>query len=184
MLDACAAILDESGYDGLSTTKVAHRADVAIGSVYQFFPDKKAVVQELALRNLELFGERVARALAEGEFERWYDAVVSVLDIFVDMHRSVPGFRVLRFGDIADLNLLDGSEENNAVVADRLRAMLIEAFDMPDTPALGRALAVAVEAGDAVIKLSFRDCPEGDPELLTEAERLIGGYLELQFGPR
>ena len=53
MLDACADILDESGYDGLSTTKVAQRADVAIGSVYQFFPDKKAVAQELALRNLE-----------------------------------------------------------------------------------------------------------------------------------
>jgi AcrR family transcriptional regulator len=178
MLDACAEILDESGYDGLSTTKVAKRADVAIGSVYQFFPDKKAVAQELALRNLELFGDRVAEALAGSGFGRWYDAVGTVIDIFVDMHRTVPGFRVLRFGDIADVHLLDVSEENNAVVADRLRLLLVEAFGVADTPGLARALAVAVEAADAVLKLAFRDVRDGDPALLAEVEVLIRGYLE------
>jgi len=181
MLDACADILDESGYDGLSTTKVAQRADVAIGSVYQFFPDKRAITQELALRNLEMFGERVARGLAEGDFPHWYDAVGTVIDIFVDMHRTVPGFRVLRFGDIADIRLLDGGEENNAVVADRLRILLVEAFQVPDTDDLTRALVVAVEAADAVIKLAFREERDGDPDLLAEADRLITGYLAHHF---
>ncbi|MGH3381997.1 MAG: TetR/AcrR family transcriptional regulator [Actinoallomurus sp.] len=181
MLDACAEILDESGYDGLSTTKVAQLADVAIGSVYQFFPDKRAIAQELALRNLEMFGERVARGLAEGDFPHWYDAVGTVIDIFVDMHRTVPGFSVLRFGDIADVRLLDASEENNAVVADRLGGLLVEAFSVPDTPDLARALTVAVEAADAVLKLAFRDVREGDPALLAEAERLITGYLAHHF---
>jgi AcrR family transcriptional regulator len=181
MLDACAEILDETGYDGLSTTKVAQRADVAIGSVYQFFPDKRAIAQELALRNLEMFGERVARGLAEGDFPHWYDAVGTVIDIFVDMHRTVPGFRVLRFGDIADVRLLDASEENNAVVADRLGALLVDAFAVPGTEEFSRALVVAVEAADAVLKLAFRDVRDGDPALLTEAERLITGYLAHHF---
>ncbi len=181
MLDACAEILDESGYDGLSTTKVAQRADVAIGSVYQFFPDKRAIAQQLALRNLEMFGDRVAHALAEGDFAHWYDAVGTVIDIFVDMHRTVAGFRVLRFGDIADVRLLDAGEENNAVVAERLRSLLVEAFSVPDTAGLARALSVAVEAADAVLKLAFRDVRDGDPELLAEAERLITGYLARHF---
>ncbi|TQL97335.1 TetR family transcriptional regulator [Actinoallomurus bryophytorum] len=181
MLDACAEILDENGYDGLSTTKVAQRADVAIGSVYQFFPDKRAIAQELALRNLEMFGERVAHGLAEGDFAHWYDAVGTVIDTFVDMHRTVPGFRVLRFGDIADVRLLDAGEENNAVVADRLRALLVDAFAVPDTGELARALAVAVEAADAVLKLAFRDVRDGDPALLAEVERLITGYLAHHF---
>jgi AcrR family transcriptional regulator len=181
MLDACADILDETGYDGLSTTKVAQRADVAIGSVYQFFPDKRAIAQELALRNLEMFGERVARGLAEGDFPHWYDAVGTVIDIFVDMHRTVPGFRVLRFGDIADVRLLDAGEENNAVVADRLRLLLVEAFEVPDTEEFALALAVAVEAADAVLKLAFREERDGEPALLVEAERLITGYLAHHF---
>lgn len=181
MLDACADILEENGYDGLSTTKVAQRADVAIGSVYQFFPDKRAIAQQLALRNLEMFGERVARALAEGDFPHWYDAVGTVIEIFVDMHRTVPGFRVLRFGDIADVRLLADGEENNAVVADRLRALLVEAFAVPDTEEFSRALAVAVEAADAVLKLAFRIERDGDPALLAEAEQLITGYLARHF---
>jgi AcrR family transcriptional regulator len=181
MLDACAEILDENGYDGLSTTKVAQRADVAIGSVYQFFPDKRAIAQELALRNLEMFGERVAHGLAAGDFAHWYDAVGTVIDTFVDMHRTVPGFRVLRFGDIADVRLLDAGEENNAVVADRLRALLVEAFAVPDTEELTRALAVAVEAADAVLKLAFREVRDGDPALLAEVKRLITGYLAHHF---
>lgn len=181
MLDACAEILDESGYDGLSTTKVAQRADVAIGSVYQFFPDKRAIAQQLALRNLEMFGERVAKGLADGDFAHWYDAVGTVIEIFVDMHRTVPSFRVLRFGGIADVRLLDAGAENNAVVAEHLKALLVEACAVPDTEDLARAMGVAVEAADAVLKLAFRELRDGDPALLTEAERLITGYLAHHF---
>ncbi|TDC47164.1 TetR/AcrR family transcriptional regulator [Actinomadura sp. KC345] len=177
MLDACAGILDEDGYDGLTTTRIAQRADVAIGSVYQFFPDKRAVAQSLALRNLEEFGERISARLAEDDFADWSDTVGAIIEIFVDMHRTVPGFRVLRFGDVADVNLLDSDADNNAVVADRLRRMIVETFDLRDTPGLATALAISVEAGDAVLKMAFRSDPDGDPAILAEAERLIHGYL-------
>ncbi|MBB4778707.1 MULTISPECIES: TetR/AcrR family transcriptional regulator [Actinomadura] len=177
MLDACADILDEDGYDGLTTTRIAQRADVAIGSVYQFFPDKRAVAQALALRNLEVFGERVSARLAEGDFAEWSDTVGAIIEIFVEMHRTVPGFRILRFGDVADVNLLDSDADNNAVVAETLRQMIVETFDLRDTPGLATALAISVEAGDAVLKMAFRSDPAGDPVIVAEAERLIHSYL-------
>ncbi|POM25982.1 HTH-type transcriptional repressor KstR [Actinomadura rubteroloni] len=177
MLDACAGILDEDGYDGLTTTKIAQRADVAIGSVYQFFPDKRAVAQALALRNFEQFGDRVAERLAAGAFADWSDSVGAIIEVFVDMHRTVPGFRVLRFGDVADTNLLDAAADNNSVVAEGLRDLVVRTFALADTPALARALAVAVEAGDAILKMAFRRNPDGDPAIIAEAERLIHGYL-------
>lgn len=177
MLDACAEILDESGYDGLSTTRIAQRAEVAIGSVYQFFPDKQAVAQALALRNLDLFVERVTRRMADGEFPHWSDTVGAVIEIFVDMHRTVPGFRVLRFGDVADLHLLDVSADNNTVVANRLRGLVVDVFGVPDSAELARVLTISVEAADAVLKLAFRRDPAGDPEIVAEAERLIHAYL-------
>ncbi|GAA4239498.1 TetR family transcriptional regulator [Actinomadura meridiana] len=177
MLDACADILDEDGYDGLTTTRIAQRADVAIGSVYQFFPDKRAVAQALALRNLEEFGDRVSTRLAEGGFGDWSEPVGAIIEIFVTMHRTVPGFRVLRFGDVADVHLLDSDADNNAVVAGRLRRMIFETFGVEDTPRLATALAIAVEAADAVLKMAFRSDPDGDPVIVAEAERLIHGYL-------
>ncbi|MCP2340315.1 TetR family transcriptional regulator [Actinomadura rupiterrae] len=177
MLDACAEILDEDGYDGLTTTRIAQRAEVAIGSVYQFFPDKRAVAQALALRNLEEFERRVSERLGQGGFDDWSDTVGAIIEIFVGMHRSVPGFRVLRFGDVADVRLLDEAAENNSVVAARLRELIVETFGVAETPGLATALAIAVEAADAVLKLAFRRDPAGDPAILAEAERLIHGYL-------
>jgi AcrR family transcriptional regulator len=184
MLDACARILDEHGYDALTTTRIAHRAGVAIGSVYQFFPDKRAVAQALALRNLDLFGERVSQRLAAGGFADWTDTVGAIIEIYMEMHRTVPGFRELRFGDVADVYLLDSVSENNSVVAGRLRRLIVEIFAVADTPELARALAIAVEAGDAVLKLAFRRDPNGDPQIVAEAERLIHGYLAQYIGSR
>ena len=67
MLDACAELVDEVGYEGLTTTLLAERAGVAIGSVYQFFPDKRAVVQALTLRNVEAYLARLAERIPAGE---------------------------------------------------------------------------------------------------------------------
>ncbi len=177
MLDACAEILDESGYEGLSTTRIAQRAGVAIGSVYQFFPDKRAVAQALALRNLEQFGERIGELLAAGSMDRWSKTVGRAIDIFVEMHRTVPGFRILRFGDVADLHLLDDSADNNAVVAQRLRELIVQSTGVADTPRLERAFSIAVEAADALIKMAFRREPDGDDQVIAEAKELIQNYL-------
>jgi hypothetical protein len=82
---------------------------------------------------------------------------------------------------VADLNLLDEAADNNAVVADRLRGLIVEAFGLPDSPDLARAVAIAVEAGDAVLKMAFRSDPNGDPAILVEAERLLHSYLALHI---
>src|SRR5262245_63634784 len=88
MLDACAELIDEIGYEALTTTLLAERAGVAIGSVYQFFPDKRAVVQALTLRNIEGYLERLSDRLREGEFAHWWDAVDASIDEYIAMHRS------------------------------------------------------------------------------------------------
>nr|WP_063910195.1 TetR family transcriptional regulator [Herbidospora yilanensis] len=181
MLDACAELLDEVGYDGLSTTRIAERADVAIGSVYQFFPDKRAISQALTRRNVELFVARVGRRFISEEYGGWWDAVDAIIDEYVEMHRSVPGFKSLRFGDAVDLNLLDAGTDNNTVIAGRLRGLLLKEFGMADSERLDTAILVAVEGGDAVLKLAFRRDPDGDPEIIAEAKTLVRSYLSRQL---
>ncbi|MCT9932105.1 TetR family transcriptional regulator [Planotetraspora sp. A-T 1434] len=181
MLDACAALLDEGGYEELSTTRVAERAGVAIGSVYQFFPDKRALSQAVTRRNVELFVARVGRRFITEDYEGWWDAVDAIIDEYVDMHRTVPGFRSLHFGDVVDLNLLDSVADNNTVIAGRLRALLLAEFGLADSEEMDRAILVAVEAGDAVLKLAFRHDPNGAPDIVAEAKHLVRGYLSRQL---
>ncbi|MDE3725157.1 MULTISPECIES: TetR/AcrR family transcriptional regulator [Nocardiopsis] len=177
MLDCCAEILDEVGYDNLSTTRIAERAGVAIGSVYQFFPDKKAITQALGLRFLDQFGARITERLAGTSFTHWTAAVDTIVDEYIDMHRNVPGFRSLHFGDIVDPRLLNGGTDNNRVISIRLRKIVVSVSGVPDSDELDRAIHVAVESADAVLKLAFRDDPEGDPDLINEAKRVVSSYL-------
>ncbi|WP_375736406.1 TetR/AcrR family transcriptional regulator [Polymorphospora lycopeni] len=177
MLDACAVLVDEVGYDGLTTTLLAERAGVAIGSVYQFFPDKRAIVQALTLRNMEAYLQRLSARFGQGDLENWWDGVDAGIDEYISMHRSLPGFRTLHFGDIVDVHLLDDERDNNAVIAEELARVLVEQFGVADEPRLRFALEIAVESADALIKLAFRRDPEGDDEVLGEAKALIREYL-------
>jgi AcrR family transcriptional regulator len=177
MLDACADIVDEVGYEGLTTTLLAERAEVAIGSVYQFFPDKRAIVQALTLRNMEAYLLRLAARFETGTFDHWWDGVDAGIDEYIDMHRTVPGFRTLHFGDVVDVHLLDEDRDNNAVIAEQLARLLMEQFQVEDSPRLRFTLEIAVEASDALIKLAFRRNPEGDEAVIVEAKALIREYL-------
>ena len=59
LLDAAAAIVDEIGFERFTTAMVAERAGASIGTVYRYFPDRIAVLQSLAARNLERVLDRV-----------------------------------------------------------------------------------------------------------------------------
>ncbi|HEX6500411.1 MAG TPA: TetR/AcrR family transcriptional regulator [Micromonosporaceae bacterium] len=180
MLDACAELVDEVGYEGLTTTLLAERAGVAIGSVYQFFPDKRAVVQALTVRSLEAYLDRLGARLAERDLAHWWDGVDTAIDEYIAMHRDTPGFRTLHFGDVVDVHLLDDEHDNNAVIATRLGEVLRTRFGLAANERLDFVLTVAVEAADALIKLAFRRDPEGDPAVLAEAKALVREYLHRQ----
>ncbi|MDT4990192.1 MAG: hypothetical protein QOH97_84 [Actinoplanes sp.] len=178
MLDACAELVDEVGYEGLTTTLLAERAEVAIGSVYQFFPDKRAIVQALAIRNMDAYLQFLSARFANETFTHWWNGVDAAIDAYITMHRSVPGFRTLHFGDVVDVHLLDSERDNNAVIAERLAELLVEQFQLMDRMRLRFALQIAVEAADALIKLAFRRDPVvGDEAVLIEAKALIREYL-------
>jgi AcrR family transcriptional regulator len=177
MLDACAELVDEVGYDGLTTTLLAERAGVAIGSVYQFFPDKRAIVQQLTLRNVDTYVERLTGRIADGDLANWWDAVDAAIDEYIDMHRAVPGFRTLHFGDVVDRHLLDDERDNDTVIAEQLVRVLVTGFGLADEPNLSFSLTIAVEIADSLIKLAFRLRPDGDEAVLVEAKDIIRDYL-------
>ncbi|NUR32070.1 MAG: TetR/AcrR family transcriptional regulator [Catenulispora sp.] len=182
MLDACAELIDEVGYEGLTTTLLAERAGVAIGSVYQFFPDKRAIVQALTLRNVEAYLARLAERIPAGELTDWWDGVDAGIEEYIELHRTVPGFRTLHFGDVVDVHLIDADRDNNEVIADHLAELLVRYHAVPDQPRLRFALVIAVEAADALIKLAFRRQPEGDEAVLREAKALVREYLHRHVG--
>ncbi|MFF8276424.1 TetR family transcriptional regulator [Streptomyces lateritius] len=177
ILDACAELLDESGYEQLSTRAVAVRAGVPIGSVYRFFGNKRAMAAALAHRNLDRYAERVGARLTAAPRPDAYRAIDSVLDEYIAMKRTVPGFALVDFGVPAPAAGEGVDDDPNHLVADRLCGLLATHLDRPADDVLRRKVLVGVEAADALLQLAFRTSPTGDPALVAETRALLYAYL-------
>ena len=64
IIEAAARILETAGPDGFNTNAVARRAGVSVGSLYQYFPSKQAIVAELSRRNALVALEGLAQVAA------------------------------------------------------------------------------------------------------------------------
>lgn len=97
ILQAAGAIFVEYGYDCVTTHMIAQRADVSAGSLYQFFPNKEAIVQAFAARAVEqlqhLYDDAIlvpeAMALPASDF------LNHVIDILITFNRTNPGYFAL-----------------------------------------------------------------------------------------
>lgn len=176
LLDACGELLEEVGYDGLTTRAVARRARSSIGSYYQFFGSKPSLVRAFGQRNLDRYLARVTARLEEAPPARWTDLLEVVLDEYVAMRRSVPGFGVVDFA-------LVGAGDASERVADHLMRLIAKHHGWKDGADLRRALRVSVETADALVRLAFRADDSGDPRLLSETKLVISGYLVRYLGP-
>lgn len=175
ILDACAEVLDEVGYDRLSTRAVAHRADVPIGSVYRFFGNKRAMADALAHRNLDRYAQGVADRMRHVEHGDWRGVLDASLDEYLTMKRTVPGFALVDFGVPASASS-SGAHPNHEV-AGRIAEQLATHLGRPLDAALRRAVLVGVEATDALLQLAFRTDTSGDPDLVAETRTLLHAYF-------
>ncbi|CAL2062378.1 TetR/AcrR family transcriptional regulator [Streptomyces sp. TR1341] len=175
ILDACAELLDEVGYDGLSTRAVAVRAGVPIGSVYRFFGNKRQMADALAQRNLELYIEHVIGRLERAAAGDWRAAMDAVLDEYLAMKRTAPGFSLVDFGNQIPVGARQA--EPNSRVADRLSELLAGYIGRTPDEELRRAFLVAVESADTLVQLAFRLDPEGDAAIIHETRELLRAYL-------
>lgn len=181
ILDACAELLDETGYEDLSTRAVAERAGVPIGSVYRFFSNKRAMAEALAHRNLDEYAARVTERLAASgpDGGGWREAMDVVVDEYLAMKRGAPGFALVEFG--MPVPVTATPDQPNHLVADRLRELLGERLGLEESGEAGErvrvAFLLAVEAADALLRLAFRVHPEGDPVIVAETKELLRAYL-------
>jgi AcrR family transcriptional regulator len=179
ILAAAAQVLVKDGYDRATTNRVAEVAGVSIGSVYQYFPSKEALVAALVERHNEAMRAAVLAELARVEALPIEAAVRAVIELIVRAHAVEPELhRVLmeqvpRTGRLA--RVAEFETALHAVVVrflDRHRARLRVA-DL-DLAAFLAAAAVEAMAHGAVIYQPHR---LEDPAFLDEATALVVRYL-------
>lgn len=185
ILDACAELLDEVGFDALTTAEVARRAEVPAATIYQFFDGRPGMMRALALRNLDLLLVRLRRRAAAEPGLGWHRAAEIVIEETVGMRRTVPGFTVVDFADTrpggATFLPPGQAPEGGDILAERLYAFALEEVGLPELQDPYRVMRLAIETTAVALRLAFQNSPEGDPAMIEQARLLLTGYLS-QFG--
>lgn len=183
ILEAAARILEEGGLADLNTNRIAERAGVSVGSLYQYFPAKDAIVAELIRReHADLLAALQATA-ARTEGAPIGTAVRALVRVGVQQQMRRPALsRALDYLE----PLLSPQAEGEAVDA-AIRA-LITAVLRSGAPRLrGRALATAA-ADLAALSRGMIDAAgrRGDTAgnaLVERATRAVLGYLSPWLPP-
>ncbi|MFJ3383261.1 MULTISPECIES: TetR/AcrR family transcriptional regulator [unclassified Curtobacterium] len=176
LLDAAAAVIDEIGFERLTTAMVAERAGASIGTVYRYFPDRIAVVEALAIRCTQRLASRFVEALESSGATTWQDACDALIDMTSDMYRTEPGFRAIRFGDAADSGVGD-AEDRMAALGGAVGTIMRDRFGLPATEAVLRAWVVLTESGHAVLARALQDRAAPDTALVEAYRAMTKTYM-------
>ncbi|WP_260855614.1 TetR/AcrR family transcriptional regulator [Curtobacterium sp. 9128] len=177
LLDAAAAVIDEIGFERLTTAMVAERAGASIGTVYRYFPDRIAVVEALAIRCTQRLATRFVEVLDSSGATTWQEACDALIDMTAEMYRTEPGFRAIRFGDAADTGVGD-DEDRMGALGGAVNAIMHERFGMPSGEAIDRAWVVLAESGHAVLARATQDREHPDTALIESYRTMTRMYME------
>ena len=176
LLDAAAALIDETGIDGLTTSGVAARAESSVGVVYRYFPNIQSLLRALAARNMQRFTESIFNTIGSDSLE-WRQTLDVAIDAFIEFNRTEPGFRSLRFGDIIDDRFLEPEFSNNGVLSRAFVGLLAEKYGFQPDEKILFDLEVVVEVTDALLQRAFIADKQGDPAFIAAARTIANDYL-------
>jgi AcrR family transcriptional regulator len=183
ILEVAEELFITEGYMATTTNAIATRAQVPIGSLYQFFPDKSAILQALALRYSELLHQALFGVdhdeLAALSLPAYVDWLINTTDQFF---RDNPGYRATFMEMQGTVSELEAIEE----VADRrmiqdLAASFAQRLPGLDSSDYEMIAFVLVKAIGTLLWLSLGQTPEAGQRLVTETKRLTLHYLQSYF---
>ncbi len=82
IFEATIQLLVKDGRSQLTTTRVAERAGVSVGTMYQYFPHKQALIYAVNERYLELLAERIEATCRERQGDPAGDMVEALIDTY------------------------------------------------------------------------------------------------------
>ena len=177
LLEAAAAEIGEAGYEAATMSSIARRAHASIGSLYQFFPNKVALVQALRGRYCEEFEQIWAPLSSEAEhlsLEKLVGRMADSTVLFIERH---PAF----------LALLDApcSTHSSTAIRERFQK-LVASFLLARRPRMSREkalrLAVMILQTFKALNFLYRDLsPVARRPYIHEFKTLLHQYLECRM---
>ena len=178
ILEATAQVLTARGYEGTTTNLIAERAGVSVGSLYQYFPNKDALIAELVERDFVEITERLLALIPALRERGLRDVAPQVSRVLIEHHSERPYRSQAVF---LSLTRVLGLERVD-VFLEGIEQAVAEVFEdsaVRIRPEPELAARVIVRALAGIVQNTMRREPErfADPQLGEELVILMVGYL-------
>ena len=178
ILGCATALIAQQGSDAMRMSEVAQNAGISIGALYQYFPDKTAIVRVLAQRyNLEA-RECIEQCLTQvQDFPRLIEAFSCLIDEYYALFMAEPVMRDIWAATQASKTLREEevaeSRLNGALLAAAIRRLRPEA----DPVAVENAAFLLMHLGEATMRLAVSTGPEEGRELVESYKQMAAKVL-------
>lgn len=181
VLVASAHILEEHGLAGFNTNAVAERAGVSIGSLYQYFPSKDAILVALMEQSLTMFSEDLSEAIDGAPGDSLADDLKFMLQMGLMSHLRRPNLMRLLEGEFQRLEEhIDKASSHGMVREATIR--LLERYRGRIRPAAIEVMAQDVGAIAKVLMGAAGARLETDWEaVIDRTARAMVGYLGAEW---
>jgi AcrR family transcriptional regulator len=181
LLEAAARVFSEHGYAAGTTNRIAEAAGHSIGSLYQYFPNKDAILAELATAHARAGVAAIGRLL-DGEAlpDRLEDKIGLFVRAAIDNHRDDPALHRVLFAEAPRppelLKFLRAAQQQAIDTAERLLAADVQ-VTVTDIPMAARLVVTAIES--LVHRFTADDHPEDAGRFEDELVAMLVRYLTL-----
>ncbi len=181
LVEATARILVKEGFDKASTNRIAEVAGVSVGSLYQYFPSKEALVVAVIGRHNQATMQLVRSVLSEVADQPIEHAIPRIVAVAIRAHRIDPKLHRVLTEQIPRTGQLENVEAFNREYFTLFREYLanrrgdLRPVDL-DLAAYVCVTSIEALAHNAVLR-STRLTDQEAETLVDEASRMIVGYL-------
>jgi len=181
ILDAAATLLEEGGYEILTTNLVAEIAGINIATLYQYFPSKEAILLALFRRDTDVRTAAGTEPLQRSsDSSDWRTVLHQGIDILVEQRRRQPGAGALRRA-MRSLPELQAYERETMVVRARAVAASVARRKDMDPERANRIGLCVVETTAALLDVwSLGDASglaRDDDAIIDELKAMVMAYL-------
>ena len=183
ILQAAAQVFQEVGFDAATTNMIARRANTAIGSLYDFFPNKETIAKRLSEQFINDMHTLYEGVLTDDLVELSLPEVIDrILDPLVQYHQKHAGFLALWLNSQDDPRVSAMGQDLDEALAERTAWILTRRYPQSDPAIALRRSQICMRTVQALTALAFKGS-EVDYTVIAELKTMIHAYLREVFGP-
>jgi AcrR family transcriptional regulator len=184
ILDATVQVLLKVGKERLTTTRVAARAGVSVGTLYQYFPNKSALLQAALRRHLEHTRDAVREVIPGLEGRPVEEMMAAVAGAFLAAKMREPKTGVALYAVSADVDGFSIARELSDEAQAMMVALLKTAKERVAEPEAVASVLLGAIGGVSRRLIESKDPEWSYPAFQRELDAVVRGYArQLSGGP-